>query len=254
MFEIHDNYDNFFDRMLKDGHVVVKQDFCEELGFKQRLEEFSYEVIGRHTTPEKLARLKEVGFEKMHEVLSGQEIFDANVDICPSSKDIMCELVIKFVRETLGLQEFYLDTRPIVRFYCPYDFFDDHKHLFDRRPGAMRLQGPHHDTWFGHATTGINVWVAVGRVKEGNGLSVYPDTWGRYEDHDGKQLMPKDVNLGPSVNFNVEPGGALLFPGELIHASELNITEDTRFVMTARFSTEAPEFKYGNNNPWQKMT
>ena len=78
--------------------------------------------------------------------------------------------------------------------------------------------------------------------------------WGKYVPHDGKQLMPKEVNLGSTVNFNLDPGDVLLFPGEIVHSSELNITNDTRFVMTSRFSTTAPEFKYGENNPWQKIS
>ncbi len=251
MFETHDDYDNFLERILDKGHVVVRKGFLQEHGYMDKLRDFSYEVIGRHTTAEKLEVLKERGFEKMHEVLSAQEMFDANTYICPASKDIMCQLVTKFVHETLEVKEFHLDTRPIVRFYLPYDTYKDNESLFDTRPGSMRLQGPHHDTWFGHAITGINVWVAIGPVKKGNGLSVYPEMWGKYLPHDGDPLKPKNESIGSSINFELEPGGALLFSGELMHASELNITNETRFVMTSRFSIQTPEFKYKRSAPWE---
>ena len=54
------------------------------------------------------------------------------------------------------------------------------------------------------------------------------------------------------MNFELDPGDVLLFRGEHLHSSELNITGETRYVLTARFTTSHPRFPEpeGRWRPW----
>lgn len=246
MFTIHHNFDNTFDNLGK-GDVIVKENFLQEMNYMDRLINISYAAF----PPHKREEIKQIGFEKMHEVCTAKEIYETNVKLTEHCKPVLAELTENFVRSILKHEgDLFIDNLPIVRFYVPHDFYNDHKSIFENRRGFLKIQGPHHDTWFGHALDGCNLWMALGRVKNGNSLSVYPEMWGKYVEHDGTEKMPKTENLGPAVNFELNPGDLLLFHGELVHASELNITDETRFVMTSRFSLKAPKFKYGGNHPW----
>ena len=55
---------------------------------------------------------------------------------------------------------------------------------------------------------------------------------------------------GKPQTFDLNPGDMLLFNGEHVHASELNVTQDTRVVLTTRFCLKKPTFTEGGNSIW----
>ena len=196
------------------------------------------------------------GLERVHEVLAPGELRRvvedlARVNVPGRLRPLLVRVTRDLARSRLGLSgPLWLDAQPVVRFYVPQDCWDKAPHQLGLG-GHLKIQGPHKDDWFGHSLRGVNLWMAVGRVRRGNGLSVYPDLWGRDFPHDGKFMPPRDARLGRPLNFDLSPGDALLFHGQHVHASELNWTDETRVAFTTRFSTCAPEFTEGGNHPWE---
>jgi hypothetical protein len=239
---------------------IRNMDICLARKFLQEREFFEPVVEKVHQVARDKARCRiEWPLEKIHEHISAEQIKLLCTNLArergPKSLRVMlAKFTHDVVREELGVSEkFWLDFQPVVRFYTPHDFWVSHKDQLNLG-GHLRIQGPHHDTWFGHATEGMNLWMAIGPVCRGNGLSVYPDACvNGYIEHDGNHGMPKDQYIGVPVNFNMSPGDMLLFHGEMVHASELNQTQDTRFVLTTRFSLDPPIFQkgaHGGNSPW----
>lgn len=197
------------------------------------------------------------GFQNLHKYATAEQIkilcnYLAREWGDKSLRDTMARFTYDVVRNDLGVKgKFYLDHQPIVRFYTPQDFWSENVgHL--SLGGHLKIQGPHHDTWFGHSYEGMNLWMAMGPVRKGNGLSIYPEV-SDYIEHDGKYSMPRDQSLGKPVNFDMSPGDMLFFHGEMVHASELNRTDETRFVLTTRFSLQPPSFAddpHGGKSPW----
>jgi len=221
---------------IRNGKIIIKKQFLQELGLFKKICDLTPQIRK---------------FEKLHEELTAQQIYNLNIDVSAKIPEIGYQITRTFVKDYIGYKDkFYIDNAPVIRFYVPHDFYKANEAVLKDRQGYLRIQGPHHDTWFGHAIEGLNLWMAIGRVKKGNGLSLYPETWGKYIEHNGNFQMPRDQYLGPSLNFELDPGDLLFFHGEFVHASELNVTDETRYVITTRFSTEPPIFKEGGNSPW----
>jgi ectoine hydroxylase-related dioxygenase (phytanoyl-CoA dioxygenase family) len=133
----------------------------------------------------------------------------------------------------------------------PHDVYSGAKEVFNQRLGFLKIQGPHQDNWFGHSTGGINLWMAVSPVDRGNGLLIYQDRWSEEVPHDGNLKMPTRAPVGRPTNFQLSPGDLLFFHGEHLHSSEINITGNTRVVLTTRLCREKPNFKETSNiSPW----
>ncbi|MFD3658822.1 phytanoyl-CoA dioxygenase family protein [Streptomyces sp. NPDC058620] len=107
--------------------------------------------------------------------------------------------------------------------------------------GFLVPTGPHVDSWFNTTLNSVNLWIALGRVRPGNGLLVYPELYRAPVRRAGYEVAP-DQHLGTPVRFTLDPGDILLFSGDHVHASETNTTDETRFVLTRRISVAAPKY------------
>src|SRR5690606_19118201 len=83
---------------------------------------------------------------------------------------------------------------------------------------------------------------AIGPVRHGNGLTVYE------EDYDQTFRWQKsgDVSRGERLHkpttFELAPGDGVLFHTDQVHGSELNRTNETRFVISFRMTFDRPYF------------
>ena len=145
-------------------------------------------------------------------------------------------------------EEVWLDCDPVLRFFIPWNLYKNHAKTL-HKPGYLTLQDPHYDTWFGHAKSGINAWLAVGPVREGNSLCLFTDMWGKDQIKNLKDHPPFGKPYVPVLS----PGEYVVFGGEHLHSSELNITNETRVVVTGRWSFEQPEFTTGGNSSWKRL-
>jgi nitrite reductase/ring-hydroxylating ferredoxin subunit len=235
---------------VRNGGVVVFRDCLSQIGYAEKLRELTLAEMHLHCDATQIQRIESEGFEKVHEILSAQQIFDVNVGLTERMKPELARLIGLFASQMLGHDKrVYIYGLPVVRFFVPHDVFSGARDLFSKRQGFLQIQGPHHDTWFDHATESLNVWIAIGRVRRGNGLIVYPDHGKEYLAHDGKRSMPKSRCLGRSISFDLESGDIIFFHGETLHSSELNVTSETRYVVTNRFTLNQPRFK--EHEQWQ---
>jgi len=235
---------------VRRGGVVVFRDCLREIGYTERLRELTLEEMRLHCDAAQIKRIESEGFEKVHEILRPDQIFDVNVGLTERMKPDLGTLLSAFADQILGYKKrIYIFGLPVVRFFVPHDFFSANRALFSKRQGFLQIQGPHHDTWFDHATESLNAWIAIGRVRRGNGLIIYPDPGQNYLDHDGSRCMPKAQSLGRSISFDLEPGDIIFFHGETLHSSELNVTSETRYVVTNRFTLNRPRFT--EHEQWQ---
>ncbi|MGK5733912.1 phytanoyl-CoA dioxygenase family protein [Streptomyces sp. URMC 124] len=107
--------------------------------------------------------------------------------------------------------------------------------------GFLTPRDAHIDSWFNTAVNSVNLWMAVGPVRSGNGLLFYPEAYRRPLRHDGHTLVPGQ-RTGAPVDVELEPGDILLFAGDHLHASQPNSTDQTRFVITKRLCVGPPRY------------
>ena len=196
------------------------------------------EALGR----DMMVRLRETGLGSMHLLLTGDQIKRCNEAAHQRFNSIAGSYVPRLVREAVGYRGpgFY-DQNSVIRFYVPAAFHRSNREVLEARPGYTKPQGPHVDTWFGHATSGLNLWMAIGPVRRGNGLALFPDKWLGSIPHDGYYRPVAGQHFGSPVTFEMDPGDLLFFHGEHLHSSELNSTSQTRVVLTNRFSLCSPK-------------
>ncbi len=237
---------------VRRGGVALIRGALHEIGFVDRIRNLTLTEATRYATSEQLDALRAQGFERIHETLDAQQIYNLNVSLTDRMRLEVATLIRAFAQRVLNYQErVFINGLPVVRFFVPHDAYSANRKLFEVRQGFLKIQGPHHDTWFDHATESLNIWIAIGRVRRGNGLIIFPENWGHYLHHDGSRQMPRSQNLGRSINFDLDPGDVLFFHGELLHSSELNVTNETRYVLTNRFTLAKPKFKeFRQLNSW----
>lgn len=235
---------------VRSGAIVQSKNLLQNLGYFDKITQITLQIISDCASESQAKNIEEYGFEQLHNFLTAEQIYKINDNLSESIKPILGKMVYDFVKIKLGYEkDFFIDNKPVVRFFTPHDYYSRNPVLAGKQ-GFLKIQGPHHDTWFGHATEGLNIWMAIGRVIHGNGLSIYPEVWGRYINHNGTHRMPRDQYLGVPVNFELNPGDVLFFHGEHMHSSELNITKETRYVLTSRFSIFEPKIIDGVKAPW----
>ena len=109
------------------------------------------------------------------------------------------------------------------------------------------LHSPHKDTWFGHSTEGINLWWAITPVNELNGLMLFKDIYRFNIKHEKRPAYVKDkYNLGKVIVPSMSAGELLVFDPEILHASRLNTSDNTRIVISGRINEKKPKF-YGHS-------
>lgn len=108
---------------------------------------------------------------------------------------------------------------------------------------AKFAHGPHLDTWFGHSYDGINLWWAIDGVSEDNGIILYPEMFEQHLEHlkeppyvSPGTSLPKPCKIAPKA------GSMLIFNPEVLHGTQLNVSELTRIVISTRLNPAKPLF------------
>jgi nitrite reductase/ring-hydroxylating ferredoxin subunit len=125
----------------------------------------------------------------------------------------------------------------------------DHRIAFDASayhgdlPTLARSHGPHIDTWYGHSYDGFNVWLSIDGVNADNTVILYPELFGHKVDYDPKSMYLKSgIPLPKPTKIELEPGQLLLFNPEMLHGTQVNISDDTRVALTMRINPNVPRF------------
>lgn len=125
-----------------------------------------------------------------------------------------------------------------------YDASDYTKvNYFRSNNNSIYLHSPHKDTWFGHASKGINFWWAITSVNKLNGLMLFKDVYKYDLDHETQPAYVKDkYALGRIYLPELKAGSLLIFDAEILHATRLNTSENTRLVISGRLNETKPKF------------
>lgn len=237
-------HQNLKERLMS-GEVIVVSKCLQTIGYFERMQEVTLEGIRQAVGEEKAKQVRDKGFEAFHEIITLEELPLVSDRTYETVRAIAPELSRLLVKEIFQQDKpFYYEKYPNVRFHVPYDVVVQKKNEFGKFywNGKVTPHGPHHDSWYQCPTNCINIWIAIGSVKIGNGLSIYPEIYGKRLPctKDGKIL--RDQYFGSIENFELKPGDALIFHGEHLHSSEINSTDATRYVVSLRMSLDKPEF------------
>lgn len=117
----------------------------------------------------------------------------------------------------------------------------------DQFHGALakpaRSHGAHIDTWYGHSFDGINLWWSIDGVNVDNTVILYPDMFARPVDFDPKSMyLSKGQNVSEPHQVDLKPGELLLFNPEMLHSTQVNVSETTRVALTTRINPHKPKF------------
>jgi nitrite reductase/ring-hydroxylating ferredoxin subunit len=235
-------------RRVLGGEIFVVRGGLQSAGCFQKMVDTSLEGIRRAVGQDVVDKVARLGFEKIHEVIKGSDAFavmDASNALYKERTRALSKQVVGCL---FGATHFYYEDEPNVRYHIP---FDETRHMDNKISdfkwsGKIVPHGPHHDSWYYCPSNCLDVWMAVGRVVKGNGLSIFPEVFGNFLPCDEKGVVRRDQSFGAPENFELNAGDILVFCGEHFHSSELNSTSMTRHVVSFRITFDPPTF-FGNS-------
>ncbi len=115
-----------------------------------------------------------------------------------------------------------------------------------RLPEVARAHGAHIDTWYGHSYDGVNLWWSIDGVNEDNTVILYPGMFGYQYPYDPVNMyLAEGVPVTKPHKIVTEPGQLLVFNPETLHGTQVNISDQTRIVITTRLNPGQPRFDLG---------
>ncbi len=236
---------------LLNGEYFLVRNCLQELGLFDTLVNASYAGIKDKIGQDRAHKVMALGLDKIHKEVTAAEIPDLTDAVYDRMELKALEFLKKFVREMIGISgNFYFERTPNVRFHIPQDIAAPYLgefRKFAKRHGDGKItpHRAHRDSWVDCPSNLINVWVAVGEVKTGNGLTIYPEAYDKNLKNAGPYISA-DENPGAAATFDMAPGDVLLFHGDHVHGSEINVTDSTRHVISFRVVLEKPHYAHGH--------
>lgn len=183
-----------------------------------------------------------LGFERLHEALTPSQVHGLYLRLHKRLRPQARPLARRAIAETLGWADgLHAYGETFVRIMIPEAAAAGAEDLLGRHVGHTAAHPPHRDSWLGQPLNGLVLWIALGPVRRGNGLLLYPESWGRPLRHAEGYVMAGEP-LGPPIAFALAPGDGLLFGTEQLHASEVNRTDRTRYALSLRFCIGPPRY------------
>jgi nitrite reductase/ring-hydroxylating ferredoxin subunit len=136
--------------------------------------------------------------------------------------------------------DFYVHDASLIRIMLPYY----HQKEFSSKEelGKLSLHGPHHDFFQNVPLNAINTWVAVSNVRAENSMYIYPERWNTRVCQGENGAARFDQDLGTPLEFELDQGDMLMFHSNHLHSSRLNTTNETRVVLSNRFTLGPPNY------------
>jgi nitrite reductase/ring-hydroxylating ferredoxin subunit len=234
------------------GEVVIVRDCLGSAGLMEEVRAASLEGIGRAVGSEVANQLAQDGFETIHDRVGADQIPAITDSVYAIATQKASSWLARLVPAVFGPRNgFYFEREPNVRFLIPHARTQEHRAAYrefakSHGEGKITAHGPHRDSWFDCPDNVINIWIAVGPVRPGNGLSVFTECYRADIGHTESGDLAPGVNPGTPFNFDLAPGDAILFHGDQLHASELNRIDETRHALSFRVTTDKPNFPNGH--------
>jgi nitrite reductase/ring-hydroxylating ferredoxin subunit len=110
-------------------------------------------------------------------------------------------------------------------------------------PEVARAHGAHIDTWYGHSYDGLNLWWSIDGVNDDNTVILYPGMFGyQYPFDPVSMYLAEGVPVTKPHKVVTKPGQLLVFNPETLHGTHVNISDETRIVITTRLNPGQPRF------------
>jgi nitrite reductase/ring-hydroxylating ferredoxin subunit len=238
------------------GKLFVQRRSLQRLGLLELMVAKTLAGIRRSAGSDAADSVAAKGFERIHEVLAAERIPAVTDAVYEEFAEVALQLLDRTVPALFGFEgAYYYERTPNIRFHLPFDLTRAHKKQYSdfarlHGEGKISAHGPHRDYWLDCPDNAINIWIAMGRVRAGNGLSIFHEDYAQeLECIEGGNLR-LDAPLRPPLNFTLEAGDALVFHANHLHASELNRTDETRYVVSFRLVLGKPHFPRGHHHEY----
>jgi len=228
------------------GRILCIKRGLQQLGRFATLRARTSDALADIAGPERFALVEGLGIERLHGALTADDyrrLISRFDDLTSAdSADTLSRFKPGLIPPD---QRIYFSRRIFLRIRPPEAAV--RAEHFAGHPGSLQGLSAHRDTWYGHPMNMVNVWAALGRITERNGMSFYPDAWGRALPRDRTQISA-DAELGRAHCHALDPGDMLVFSAEHVHASVRNESDETRVAVSMRFTLGAP--RYDHRNGW----
>ncbi len=239
---------------IKQGEVFVVRNCLQAVGGLAPLRAMILDVLEEIAGPAARGKAVAAGLDRLHDFVPIEQLMQMN-PLMKQRARLLAAPIITAMAEKLGLgPNVHFEDTPNVRIFVPHDVMAQHDAAFKdyakRRGsgGELTLHPPHQDTRHYHPTGAVNIWCAIADVVEANGMTVYPEFYGHHlpcTKADGG--LAAGQYLGPPITMDLAPGDAWIFETLHLHASTLNQTDKTRFVISFRITTDTPRYP---DKPW----
>jgi nitrite reductase/ring-hydroxylating ferredoxin subunit len=231
-----------------DGEVFLIRKALQQFDLMRGLVEASLEGVRRIAGDEVARRTEAEGFNHIHKWIPPEDIPALTEAVYATVRPLAPAFLRKFVQEAFpDAATLYYEESPNIRFHIPYDLASAHKASFkdfakSYGEGKIAAHGPHRDSWLDCPSNGVNLWVAIGPVRKGNGLTIYADDYRSDFKYKRSGDIADGEKLHKPLTFDLAPGDCILFHTDHVHGSEVNRTGETRFVISFRTTFGKPHF------------
>jgi nitrite reductase/ring-hydroxylating ferredoxin subunit len=139
------------------------------------------------------------------------------------------------------LKEAY-DSKSALRLPKQILEYSRHRRRRAALPLPYRCHAPHLDSWLGQPMTSLSVWLGVAGVDKDNSLCLYPETVASQLPIGGSQFLGSGVCLPKPTRPNLDDGDLFVFSTDILHSSQLNVSDKTRVALTTRIDPGTPIF------------
>jgi phytanoyl-CoA dioxygenase PhyH len=218
------------------GRIVIVVGWLRRHGMLEVVRRETFSALADAASPHSAQEVERRGLEQLHTVVTPAQVSAARTILETRLRPIATRIALAFAA-SLSRQRspLYLGHHSGVRIMLPEQTILTHRTALAELTGFMVPHDLHRDSWYNTSINSINLWMAISRVRKGNGLLVFPDAYRQ----DARQ---QDTPVGRPLNFEMEPGNILLFAGDHLHSSEPNATDETRYVLTKRLSLGTPRY------------
>jgi hypothetical protein len=236
------------DRVLA-GDVVVLRAALQALGLFEGIHHDVMDAVARVAGPDRSERVAATGVECVHDVLELEEIRDLFLQL-ESSLSVHAEPIARSFLDATAEpgRRAYACEHVWVRLHVPYDRYQRQRRMFSRHVGHLVAARAHRDHWLTHPANAVTLWIALGPTRRGNGMLVYPELWGIPIEPADDGFVTSTQRLGAPIGVALDPGDILVFNAHHVHSSEVNVTDETRVVLTARLAVD--HLRFGRGSFW----
>jgi hypothetical protein len=228
----------------RDGDIVLVRGAGAASGVQPIARAAILDAIAQATSSVTAAKVSDAGVEHAHRYLDPHELHDTY----RAAEAILKPLVIALAGRLLAVaavptpRQLYVCSRVWARLHAPLSALEATPELLARPyvVGAIAPAPPHRDATLTHPRSTISLWLAVGPVRAGNSIRVWPDD----PKGDGRPVSD-GFDEESAVTPELQSGDLLLFDADQLHATVPNHTDETRVAITIR--VVAGRLRFG---PW----